>query len=358
MGLFNNKNPNETSYVGGKKHWADVIKNSGSGDLLIWRQPEEDFNTNSTLIVMPGEEAIFVKGGTIVQVFENGTYQLSTENYPFISRLRNVFTGGISTFNCVVYFVRTADSEEIRWGTRSPIQVRDKVWGIRTDAKVRGSYKVRITNPSIFLGKLVGNNIQYQQQIDLNKYFADQFQGGIKTAVSKFLNGLEQELIGIDAYLDELSEKVEPYIDETLSEYGLRCVKFSLAGLDIDTSKYDTLDESQMELIARRRKFQSDKEGLEILGQDWGKIQSTEILKDMANNEGGGGIAAAGAGLGMGIGVSQTFGAVTEQVFASAKQSPAEDPMEILAKLKKMLDAGLIEQSEYDNKKADILSRL
>ena len=107
MGIFN-KNTNETAYTGGKKNWADVIKNTGPGELLIWRQPEEDFNTNSTLIVMPGEEAIFIKGGTVEQTFENGTYKLSTENYPFISRLRNVFTGGTSTFNSVVYFVRKA----------------------------------------------------------------------------------------------------------------------------------------------------------------------------------------------------------------------------------------------------------
>ena len=45
MGLFNNKNPNETAFTGGKKHWADVIKNTGPGELLIWRQPEEDFNS-------------------------------------------------------------------------------------------------------------------------------------------------------------------------------------------------------------------------------------------------------------------------------------------------------------------------
>lgn len=171
MGLFN-KNSNEAAYVGGKKHWADVIKNSGPGELLIWRQPEEDFNTNSTLIVMPGEEAIFIKGGTVEQVFENGNYKLSTENYPFISRLRNAFTGGVSTFNCVVYFVRKADSQEIRWGTETPIQVRDKVWGIRTDAKVRGAYKVRIENPVTFLEKLIGNNIQFQLQGELDKYFA------------------------------------------------------------------------------------------------------------------------------------------------------------------------------------------
>lgn len=61
---------------------------------------------------MPGE-AIFIKGGTVEQVFENGTYKLSKENYPFISQLRNAFTGGISTFNCVIHFVRKADSAEI-----------------------------------------------------------------------------------------------------------------------------------------------------------------------------------------------------------------------------------------------------
>jgi membrane protease subunit (stomatin/prohibitin family) len=85
MAIFK-KNPNESAYVGGQKHWVDVIKNTCPGDQLIYRQPEEDFNTNSTLIVMPGEAAIFVKGGVIEQVFESGTYRLSTENYPFISR--------------------------------------------------------------------------------------------------------------------------------------------------------------------------------------------------------------------------------------------------------------------------------
>ncbi len=36
----------------------------------------------------------------------------------------------------------------------------------------------------------------------------------------------------------------------------------------------------------------------------------------------------------------------------------ADDPMTVLGKLKKMLDAGLIDASEYDAKKADILSRM
>lgn len=385
MGLFN-KNPNEVAYTGGKKHWADVIKNTGPGELLIWRQPEEDFNTNSTLIVMPGEEAIFTKGGTIEQTFENGTYKLSTENYPFISRLRNAFTGGISTFNCVVYFVRKADSQEIIWGTDSPIQVRDKVWGVRTDARVRGAYKVRIENPAKFLEKLIGNNVPFQYQDDLNKYFRNEFQGKIKSSVSKFLNSLGQELIGIDAYLDELSEKVEPFINEALEDYGLKCVKFSLSGLDIDTTKYDMLDASQIELIARQRGYQGDKAGLDILGSDWARVQGVNVLRDLANNPGAGGVAAAGAGVGMGIGAAGVFGSIAQQVFAPVnngfvpqqppiqqqpsgrftqkpqtaepQKSSPEDPVEVLTKLKKLLDAGLIEQAEYDAKKADILSRM
>lgn len=393
MAIFK-KNPNEVAYTGGKKHWADVIKNSGPGELLIWRQPEEDFNTNSTLIVMPGEEAIFIKGGTIEATFENGTYKLSTNNYPFISRLRNAFTGGISTFNCVVYFVCTAHSIELRWGTETPIQVRDKVWGIRTDARVRAIYKVKIANPGQFLEKLIGNNVPYQLQEDLYKYFDGQFQGKIKSAISKFLNSLQQELIGLDAYMDELSEQIEPFIDEIISNYGLKCVKFSLAGLDIDQTKYDALDVSQIELIEAQRGYQGQKAGLDILGQDWGRVKGVEVLQDLANNPGAGSVAATGAGLGMGLGASGAFGSIAQQVFAPVtgsgipqqQQPPAtqatpsgrftqrttqptnppqtpppvqdEDPIAVLGKLKKMLDAGLIEQSEYDAKKAEILSRM
>lgn len=388
MALFG-KNPNEVAYTGGKKHWADVIKNTGPGELLIWRQPEEDFNTNSTLIVMPGEEAIFIKGGNIEEVFGNGTYKLSTENYPFISRLRNAFTGGISTFNCVVYFVRKADSQEIRWGTETPIQVRDKVWGIRTDARVRGAYKVRIENPAKLIEKLVGNNVPYQFQEELNKYFESEFQGKIKSAISKFLNGLEQELIGIDAYMDELSEQIEPYIDEIVQDYGLKCVKFSLAGLDIDNSKYDEIDQSQIASISKVKLAQGDKGVMGVLGEDWGRQQAANILGDLARNPGTGGIGAIGAGIGMGVAAGNVFGNMANQMFAPmsqqapqqpaqpsqptpsdrfapkgsgtaqpSSQNSADDPMETLAKLKKMLDAGLIEQSEYDAKKAEVLSRM
>ena len=390
MALFR-KNPNEVAYTEGKKHWADVIKNSGPGELLIWRQPEEDFNTNSTLIVMPGEEAIFIKGGTVEQTFDNGTYKLSTENYPFISRLRNAFTGGVSTFNCVVYFVRKAHSVEIRWGTDSPIQVRDKMLGIATKLRARGAYKVQIGDPVKFLEKLIGNNVFYQTQEELNKYFINEFQSKIKSVIARAINESDTEILGIDSRLDELSDTIEPFMQEILDDYGLKCVKFTVAAVDIDDDELRRrYDEIGIDAIAKMRNAQADKAVMGILGNDWGKQQAANILGNLPMNPGAGGVAAAGAGMGMGMAAGGAFGSMAQQMFAPMsnsvpvqqpqpfQQAPSgrfsqapqgnntqtppspsqEDPMEVLGKLKRMLDAGLIEQSEYDAKKSEILSRM
>jgi len=385
MALFD-KNPNESAFVGGKKHWADVIKNSGSSDLLIWRQPEEDFNTNSTLIVMPGEEAIFIKGGVIEQTFDNGTYKLSTENYPFISRLRNAFTGGISTFNCVVYFVRKTHSMEILWGTTSPIQVRDKLLGIATKLRARGAYKIQVGNPQKFLTKLVGNSINsIDQQALLDEYFANEFQGKIKASITRALNETQTELLGIEARIEEFAETVEPFLGEVFDDYGLKMIKFSIAALDIDDNELRRrYDEIGMDAIAKMRNAQADRGVMDVLGNDWGKQQAANILGTLAANPGSGGIASAGAGLGMGVAAGGVFGNMAQQMFAPMQQQTptpaapqpsgrftqksadihpqtggdANDPVATLKKLKDMLDLGLIEQAEFDSKKAEIMSRM
>jgi membrane protease subunit (stomatin/prohibitin family) len=369
MGLFGKK-PNESAFAGGKKHWADVIKNTGPGDLLIWRQPEEDFNTNSTLVVMPGEEAIFIKGGVIEQVFDNGTYKLATENYPFISRLRNAFTGGVSTFNCVVYFVRTAHGMEILWGTSSPVQVRDKLLGIATKLRARGAYKVQVDNPQKFLTKLIGNNVNIMGQRELlEEYFANEFQGKIKSSITRALNETQTELLGIEARLEEFAEAVQPFFGEVFADYGLKMVKFSIAALDIEGDELRRrYDEIGMDAIAKMRNAQADRGVMDVLGEGWGKQQAANILGTLAGNPGSGGIAAAGAGVGMGMAAGGAFGSLAQQMYAPMQQqvpvpqpasgAAAGDPIATLKKLKEMLELGLIEQAEFDAKKAEIMGRM
>ncbi|MCL2216802.1 MAG: SPFH domain-containing protein [Defluviitaleaceae bacterium] len=385
MSLFA-RNKNETAFAGGSKNWTDVIKNSGEGNLLIWRQPEEDFNTNSTLVVMPGEVAIFIKGGLVEEVFDNGTYKLSTENYPFISRIRNAFSGGISTFSCVVYFIRMTHSPEILWGTTSPVQVRDKLLGIATKLRARGSYRILIENPQKFLTKMIGNNVvAVDQQALFDGYFADEFQSKIKASITRALNETETELLGIDARIEEFSETVSPFLGEVFDDYGLSLVKFTISALDIDDDMLRRrYDEIGMDALAKLRNAQADKGVMEVLGDDWGRQQAKDILRDLANNPGSGGIAAAGGAMGMGMAAGSAFGNMAQQMFnpmqqvAPAPVAPApsgrfatksadsaataaksdDDPVATLKKLKEMLDLGLIEQAEYDVKKTEIMSRM
>lgn len=378
MGLFNNKNPNEAAYVGGKKHFTDVIKNSGPGELLLWRQPEEDFNTNSTLIVMPGEEAVFINGGNIEQVFSNGTYKLDTNNYPFISRLRNAFSGGVSTFNCVVYFVRKAVSMEIYWGTDSPIQVRDPIFQIACDVQARGSYKVVIEDAAKFLTLMIGNNVFLTTQNELTNFFRSQFLMHIKTNLAKAIKNSGEELIGINAQQEVIANELSKIIYDIFDEYGIRLQTFSIESIDVvDNENRQKLEDAI-----------SSKGVMGILGDNWERQKQFELMRDAANNPGG--LAGAGAGLGMGMGIGGAFGAMAGGMFsnqggfsqgtsvenpldrvnsASKPQvsetqpsaqvtAPVSDPVKALSNLKQLLDLGFIEQEEFDRKKNEILSRM
>ncbi len=388
MPLFR-KNPNESAYIGGKKHWTDVIKNSGAGDLLIWRQPEEDFNNNSTLVVMPGEAAIFIDRGRIVEIFRDpGTYMLTTENYPFISTLRNAFSGGVSTFNCVVYFVRMAVSRELLWGTAQRINVRDKVWQIRTDIGARGAFKITVDEPGVFLEKMLGNNIPYQTQNEIFDYFGEELQGKIISTLSNFFNNQwPSELIGIEAVMPDIANYLKPQVNEMFMEYGIKCASFVMSGLNIDTSKYDDMDEAQVKLNKAR-----------LLGDHWAELTAADILTILAANPGAGGTAAVGAGIGMGMSAGNAFADLANQMFSSLHktkndpvpinftddtintrftqadavpvsqpqpvspspvQTQEEDPdIANLAKSKKALDMGLITQEDYEQTKNAILKKM
>ena len=355
MSLFR-KNPNETNYAGGGKHFLDAIKNTGDGNLLIWRQPEEDFNTNSVLIVNPGEEAIFIKNGEIVNVFSSGRYELTTENYPFLSRIRNVLSGGVSTFNCIVYFVRKAHSMEILWGTDYPIQLRDPIQQIATSVKVRGSYKIQIDDSSVFLTKLLGNNIQYLEQDSIREYFSNQFQQKIKSSLSKALKESKEEILGICSEMELFSEQITPSIESIFGEYGITLVNFSISAMEIPEDDPNRMYLEQA--YAKRRE-------VDIMGEKYQTIKGLDILENISNNPGG--IASAGVGLGMGMAAGSLMGDVARSVFSPIQnvQKPQtvskqgeKNYMEKLADLKKMLEMELIEQAEYDVLKKEILQKI
>lgn len=339
---------------GASTHILDSIMNRGNPDLLIWRSPIVDFNTNSVLTVSQGEGAFFIKNGQVMAEFGPGRYELKTENYPILSSLQKMLSGGQSTFTAEIYFVRKAISKEVLWGTDSPIQVRDPVQGIHTSLFGRGSYKVVIDNPIRFINKLSGHVNDFSPE-DLDKYFFNQFQGHIKTAIAKELSHSQEELLGICARLEEFASILTSKIAGVFAEYGLELVDFSISALDIpeDDPNRQLLEQA----YARRRE-------LNLLGNDYQLVKGMEIMKDIANNSSGNNLASAGAGIGVGLATAGMVAEMSKNLFAGNNpQQPGQgstnpDPLARLATAKKMLDAGLISQSDYDNTKNTILNGL
>ena len=91
MGLFNLFNKRQLLKV---IEWEDNSK-----DTLVYRYPltdRDEIMNSSTLVVRPSQIALFIHKGEIADIFAPGSYKLSTENIPIITRLLALPTGGDS----------------------------------------------------------------------------------------------------------------------------------------------------------------------------------------------------------------------------------------------------------------------
>lgn len=386
MGLFH-KNTNEYNFAGGSKNIRESLQEDFvSKDVLVRLDPREDFNTGTTITVYPGEEAMFVRNGEVVGVMSNGRHELTTDNYPFLSRIRNMITGGISTFHCRVYYVRTAHTN-IPWGTLDGIQYQDNWFKCPTTARGFGEYWISFNNIPKFVANLMGNQPMYTVA-DLQDAFNGQIAAQITTIVAERLEELTngQEITAFNGKIKrELEIVLRQDIQELLDEYGLELKRYFIKNLVIeeDERRSAALTAGTVALAESRAKVQlaqGDVAAFQTYGNSYQTIKGMELLKDIANNPGAGGIASAGAGLGMGMAAGNVFGNIAQSVFSNSgvsQQQPAQpqtygagnrfgntpqpqsnDPMEELAKLKQMLDANYITNEQYELKRMLIIGMI
>lgn len=357
MGLFN-KNSKETNFACWSKNIMESIQREHDTNTLIYLDPREDFNTNSIITVAPNEQAIFIKNGELFGTLPSGRHEIKTENYPIFSRIRNMLTGGISSFACQVYHVNTSE-QNISWGTSSAIEIQDFFLGkgeigVPTLIRGAGEFRVRFNireddNASIqtFM-RLMGDKSTYTVN-DLSMLFRAQISQEISAVVGRTLENISmnRSINAISSQLKSLSIELKPSFDELFSEYGLELVNFSFYNLTIDET------EERKKYIDRRIAAAN------VADMRYNQAVQQELLKDIAINPGAGGFAGVGAGIGMGLAAGNAFTAIASSTFSQQQAPPVQsDPMEVLSKLKKLLDAGLITQEKYDSKVDEIINNL
>ena len=336
----------------------NVIKNDAYGNMLCAKIPCEDFNIGSQLIVAEYEEALFVKDGVIEEVFGAGKYTLTTENYPFLTKLMSkLLTGGVSAYSCKVYYINKSHHLELKWGTAVPIRCIDPVWGIEVHVQGRGAYSVVVKDSKKFFVKMVGANAA-ATEADIVKQFKTAFLQNITDELFEYINSAESEVIVTCNRKNSLAKTLTPILNEILDEYGLELVNFYIENLEIPENDDSMKRIREMRILRQEKQFereqsmadqrlefgmrresaeadrfvsgqhaQSDYERMKIRDQDgnngWARQEAAEIMKVMA--EKGNENSNLMADIGMGFGMGRAIGSMAEDMFSNLSAPTASN---------------------------------
>lgn len=285
----------------------NVIQWNGPPSVLAWRFDNGAIMSGSQLIVKEHQQAVLVKEGRMLGPFLPGRHTLDTKNLPILKTLIGAVTDAETPFPAEVWFVNRTIDLNVRWGTSTPIQVKDPAYQIMIPVMGYGMLGVSIGDTKKFLRKLVGALPDYGRET-VEQHFRAILISSIKTHIARSLKERELSILDIAAHIRELSQDLQELFRDEFAEFGLEVVSFRIES--ITTREQDPA-------VVRLREALARKAEMRILGTDFAQSESFDVMKRAASNEGGGAAPLIGAGLGLGIGA--TIGAQGAHLAASVQ---------------------------------------
>lgn len=270
--------------------WKDDTKNT-----IVYRFPVQDryaIMTGSTLVVRESQVAMFVYKGKVADVFEPGTYKLTTENIPFISKILALPTAFELPVQAEVYYVNTKQFTGQKWGTQNPIAMRDKDFGM-VRLRGYGIYSFRVTDAKKFMTEVFGTNNVYT-----TADVAEQMRPMVIQSITDTIAESKISLLDLAANYKEFGASVLKTSEEEFGQYGLKLEKLVVENLSMPEEVEKAMDERS------KLGIMEDKMGT------YTQMQAASAMRDAAKNPNGNNL----AGLGVGLGVAGTMG----QVFGNA----------------------------------------
>lgn len=305
-----------------------------SRDTMVWRYPRQDneIKYGAKLVVREGQAAAFVNEGKLADVFQPGTYTLTTQNLPILSKLKGWAYGFESPFKAEVYFVSTRTFTDRKWGTKNPIMVRDPEFG-PVRLRAFGSFVTRVSDPATFLRQVVGTNSRFNIE-----EIGEQLRDLVVARFADVLGESKLPILDLASNYDELGKFVTTRMHDDFSPFGLEVVRLVVENISLPPEVEQALDKrTSMGIIGNLSAYT--------------QYQSANAIPDAAKNPGG--LASAGVGIGMGVGMAQqvsqamggaqTAGAVPPPLPAAAaffvavngQQSGPHDPSVLTAMVTK-----------------------
>ena len=266
-------------------HWVDDTR-----DTMVWRFQREghEIKYGAKLTVREGQAAVFVHEGQLADVFTPGLYMLETNNMPILTTLQHWDHGFKSPFKSEVYFVNTARFNDLKWGTKNPIMLRDPEFG-PTRLRAYGTYSVRVSDPARFLLEIVGTDGEFT--MDEISY---QIRNIIVQEFSRAIASSGIPVLDMAANTADLGKLVAEAISATIAEYGLTIPELYIENISLPPAVEKALDKrTSMGVVGDLGRFT--------------QYSAAEAMTEAAQNPSGGGMAA-GMGAGMGLAMAQQMG--------------------------------------------------
>ena len=267
---------------------VDIIEWVDDGrHTLVWRFPRyhNQIKNGAQLIVRPGQLAVFVREGKLADVFEPGRHRLETRNLPVLSTLAGWAYGFDSPFKAEVYFVSTKPITDLKWGTPSPVLLRDPDFG---PVRVRafGTYTLRALDPRRLLEQLVGTDSSFESD-----EIGELLRAIIATAFADLVAKSEIALLDLSKNYQSLSDRLRELARTQIDdEYGLEIPQLYIVNVSVPAEVEQALDaRTSMNVIGDLTTYQA--------------YQLAQSMPVAAANPAGG-LAGAGVGLGMGMAIA------------------------------------------------------
>lgn len=277
-----------------KGELVDIIEwFDDSRSTLAWRFPryENEIKNGAELIVREGQRAVFVYRGQLADQFGPGHYELVTENLPVLSTLQGWSHGFRSPFRSEVYFINTRPVTDLRWGTPSPVTVRDPDFTM-VQVRANGLCVLRIEDPEIFLREVIGTDSSVSTE-----EISELLRRVISQAFSDMVLETGLGVIDLQGKQTELAGKLKDYVQERVDdEFGLK-----IDDIVMTITLPEEVTQAMTRGVARgveQARYLDNVGPMDRLQQG----AAAEAMVAAARNEGGGAGSMMGAGLGMALG--------------------------------------------------------
>ena len=238
----------------------------------------------SKLTVREGQVCLFCDKGRIADVFQPGMYSLDTDTLPILTALMSWAYAFESPFKSDIYFVSTRLFVNHKWGTATPVIIRDSQLG---PVRVRGygTYSFRVSDAAVFLKELSGARRSFTTA-DVEEYIRSVLVMGLSDALGA--SGIQ--VADMSAKLIELSADVLKTMSPRFTAMGLELGSFNFESVSLPAEVERAIDENARLGVLRGN------------AELYARMARADAMVEAAKNPGGGAGSLVGAGIGLGLG--------------------------------------------------------